>query len=109
MTTIFDDWLRLDPKAAQFFTTLTPSSQHRYLDWVAKAKTTTDQTDRLQHVVYELNHQHKTLKIGSYMGDVRPIKDLVDAPLKRQQLIELSELVTHHQMAICNCDVSACR
>lgn len=99
MDNVFATWLKLNPDAQQFFNGLTSTQQQKYEDWIQKAKSPSDQNDRLQHTLYELSNHHERLKIGSYMGDVRPISNINDDRFKRQQLIELSELATPQQMA----------
>ena len=86
--------------ALSFYQQLAPGYRRRYQSWFDGAKSDADTQARLRHIRHELLKRHKTLKIGSYVGDVSLAKGFADQNVLRANLIELSEKATHQEMAI---------
>lgn len=87
------------PTAQSFYHQLAPGYKRRYQSWLAGASSAADTQARLRHIRHELLKGHKTLKIGSYVGDVSLAKGFADQTDLRDELIELSEDATQQEMA----------
>lgn len=89
------DALAGDAQANTFFETLADGYKRRYHEWVARGKSAAERASRAQHALRQLQRGQKTLKIGSYMGDVGIIQKIDDIPSLKAELIALCEEKSH--------------
>lgn len=91
--------LKGDDEARAFFESLTDGYKRRYCDWVGNAKQQVKRESRAQWALVMLKNKQKTLKIGSYMGDVGIIKKIDDVPELKGELISVCESKSHKDVS----------
>ncbi len=82
-----------------FFESIAHGYRQRYCTWVGSAKKEEVRTARAELAASLLQKGQKTLKIGSFMGDVGILSGIEDAPGLRARLIELCGEKSHE--AVC--------
>jgi hypothetical protein len=88
-----------DDGARAFYEGLTKGYKRRYCSWVADANEPAIRESRAQYALSRLRGKQKTLKIGSFMGNVGILQRIDDLPEMKEEIESLCESKSHKEVS----------